>query len=152
VMLVPPQHRTRAKEVFDALDVTLHWWLIGRIVSMLIIGVCTSIGLWALDVPLPIALGMFAALLTFIPNIGPIISVILAILLTLQDGGMKVVYVVILYAVLQAVESYLVTPMMQRQMIAMPPALIIASQILLGVFSGVLGILLATPLIAALVV
>ncbi len=150
--LVPRAHRGRAEEVLHALSVTLHRWLVGRILEMAFIGVSTSIGLLLLGVPLPFALGMLAAVLTFIPNIGPILALVPALLLAAQNGWMPVLYVAILYTSLQALESYILTPLVQRQMISMPPALVIAGQILLAVFAGILGVLLATPLIAALIV
>jgi predicted PurR-regulated permease PerM len=152
VKLVPKEKRGRARRILHGLGATLYWWLIGRLISMLIIGIFTFIGLWWLGVPLAFTLGFFAAVMTFIPNLGPIISVIPAILMALQNGWAQAGYVIILYTALQTVESYLITPLVQRRVIAMPPALILSAQIILGVIQGVLGILVATPLVATIIV
>jgi len=150
--LVPKKKRDRAIRTFHGIGATLYWWLIGRLFSMLIIGVFTVLGLWLLGMPLALTLGVFAALLTFIPNLGPIISVIPALLLAVQESWSMVWYVAALYAGIQMVESYLITPLVQRQAISMPPALIISAQIIMGVIQGIIGILLATPLVAVLIV
>ena len=152
VKLAPKEKRERTRRILEALGATLYWWLIGRIVSMTIIGLFTFLGLLLLGVPLAFTLGLFAAAMTFIPNIGPIISVIPAVLLSLQTGWAQAGYVLILYTALQTVESYLITPLVQRRAIDMPPALIISAQILMGVIQGLLGILVATPLTAVIII
>lgn len=149
VKLVPPAHRERASEVLSDLRVTLWRWILGRLFSMSVIGVATAIGLWLMGVPLPITMGVIAALLTFVPNIGPVLSVIPPLLLALPQGMMLGVYVVLFYLVLQLVESYLLTPLVQRYEVSLPPALTISVQLLMGVLAGILGLALATPLAAA---
>ena len=95
---------------------------------------------------------MIAAVLTFIPNVGPILAAVPAMLLALADSPMKVLYVVALYTGIQTVESYLVTPLIQRRTVSIPPALTLSAQILAGVIFGIVGVALATPLaVAALV-
>jgi predicted PurR-regulated permease PerM len=87
--------------------------------------------------------------LTFIPNIGPVLSVIPAALLALSQDPIKALYVVILYIIVQIIESNLITPMIERNTIKLPPALTITLQLILSVFVGGLGLVLATPLVAA---
>lgn len=152
IKLVPKEKRGRARKILHGLGATLYWWLIGRLTAMLIIGLFTFIGLWLMGVPLAFTLGLFAAIMAFIPNIGPIISVIPAVLIALQNGWAMAGYVIVLYTALQTVESYLITPLIQRRVIAMPPALILSAQIILGVIQGILGILVATPLVAVIIV
>lgn len=149
IRLVKPEHRARTQEIFDAVSTTLHWWLVGRLISMSIIGVFTSLGLLLLGIPLALFLGVIAAALTFIPNIGPVLSVVPAVLLGLLESPVQAMGVVALYLVTQLVESYLITPLIQRQAISMPPALTISAQLLLGYLMGGLGLVLATPLVAA---
>jgi len=146
--LVPPARRGRAAVVLAAVGYTLRWWLIGKLISMTVVGVLTWIGLALLGVPLALTLGLLAAILTFIPNIGPILSAVPAVLLGLLDGPMQALYVVLLYVGIQTVESYLITPLVQRRTVSLPPALTISAQVLLGVLLGAIGLLLATPLTA----
>lgn len=152
LFLVPKKKRQRVSEVLGELNETLLWWLIGKIISMSIIGVMTTLGLWLLDVPLALILGLIAAVLTFIPNIGPLLSAVPALLLGLTDGVDTTLYIALLYLGIQTVESYLITPLIQRRTIHLPPALTLSSQAVLGVLLGGIGVAMATPLTAAAIV
>jgi len=148
--LIPSNKRKNTKALFENLTLTLRWWLIGKLISMIIVGILTSFGLWMLDIPLALTLGLLAAILTFIPNIGPIFSAIPAILMALIQSSAIAFYVIILYIIIQTIESYLITPIIQKKMISLPPVLIIITQLLMALFTGILGLALATPLLAVL--
>lgn len=152
VYLVPPQGRTRAKEVLETTRSTLASWLIAKLVEMLAIGVLTTIGLWLIGIDLALVLGIIAALLSFIPNFGPIISVIPAVLIALVGGFDQVMLVLGLYAAIQTLESYILTPLLQKRLVDLPPALTVAAQVLFGFLAGALGVIMATPLTAAVMV
>lgn len=146
--LIPQPRRNRIAEVISEINETLRWWLIGKFFGMAVIGIFTTTGLWLLDVPLALILGLIAALFTFIPNIGPILAAIPAVLLGLAVSPEKSLYVGLLYLGIQAVESYLLTPLVQRKTINLPPGLTLAAQVFMGVSLGGLGVALATPLTA----
>jgi predicted PurR-regulated permease PerM len=150
--LFPVGRRERVREVLGQIHQTLRWWLLGKIVSMAIIGLLTSTGLAMLGVPLAAALGVIAALLTFVPNFGPVISAVPAVLLGFVQSPMTAAYVVVLYLALQTVESYLITPVIQQRTVSLPPALTITAQIGMGMLFGVGGVVLATPMAAAALV
>ncbi len=152
VHLVPVRHRDRARQVLHKLGVTLQRWIAGKLLSMLVVAVLTTLGLWLLDVPVALALGIIAGLLSFIPNFGPIIALLPAVLIAFTQGPNTALYITLLYMGVQAVESNLITPLVQKKMVYLPPAMIIISQVLLGILVGGLGLILATPLIAILMV
>lgn len=147
--LVPVAGRHRSDEVLFEVTGVLRWWLMGKILSMLLVGVLTTGGLWWLEVPLALTFGLLAAALTFIPNFGPALSVVPPALLALADDPTRAAYVVALYLAIQTVESYAVTPLIQRRTVSMPPALTIMAQIVLGLLVGGIGVAVATPLTAA---
>lgn len=149
LLLVPTRHQARTGEVLEQTGEALHGWLVAKLIAMAVIGVLTSLGLFLLDIDLALILGLIAALLSFVPNFGPIISVIPAALIALVAGPQKALYVLALYAAIQAVESYALTPFLQQRIVRMPPALLLTMQVLLGVLAGLMGVIFATPLTAA---
>lgn len=150
--LFPLEKRTRVREILFAIGDTLRWWLIGKVGSMVFIGLLTWIGLSLLGVPLALALGVIAGLLSFIPNFGPIISALPALLLAFVESPITALYVLALYVGIQLIESNLVTPFIERETVEIPPALTIVFQLALAVLVGGLGLVLATPLLAVVIV
>lgn len=152
VTLVPIGRRARAREVLGELGHTLAEWLMGKMLSMLIVGVVTVVGLALLGVPLAMVLGILAGLLDFIPYIGPILAGVPAVLIAFAESPMLALYVVLLFVALQAAEGYLLLPLIERRTVSLPPALTIIMQVFLGAFFGLAGVALATPLTAVIAV
>jgi predicted PurR-regulated permease PerM len=152
VRLFPVHRREHVHGILRTTGLTLRNWLIAKLATMTLIGVLTGLGLWMLGIDLALVLGVIAGLLAFIPNFGPIISAIPAVLVGLIHSPQKALYIVLLYIAIQTVESYLVDPLIQKHMIRMPPALLLTSQVLFGILAGLLGLILAVPLTAAAMV
>jgi predicted PurR-regulated permease PerM len=152
VRLFPIPRRQRVTEILHQVYETLRWWLIGKFGSMLFIGFLTWIGLSILGVPIALTLALLAGLLSFIPNFGPIISAVPALLIAFVDSPITAVYVLILYIGVQIIESNVVTPLIERETVELPPALTVVFQLGLGTLVGGLGLVLATPLLAMIVV
>ncbi|HWQ54133.1 MAG TPA: AI-2E family transporter [Bryobacteraceae bacterium] len=151
VALFPKPRRRRASEVLDEIANTLRMWLMGKIVGMSFVGLATTLGLWALGHPLAFTLGLMAGLLDFIPNVGPLIAFIPAVLLALMESPMQALYVIILYLAVQGLESYLIEPWMYQRNVDLPPALTVSGQVFFSILLGFLGLLVATPLLAVVV-
>ena len=149
-LLLAPSIRERADEVLRTTGGTLRSWLSAQLMSMTFVGLLTAFGLWFAGVPLAFALGLFAGLFAFIPNLGPIIGIAPALLLAFPEGQSTVLTVLAIYLAVQALESYVVTPLLQQEKVSLPPALVISVQLLFGVLFGILGLSLATPITAAL--
>lgn len=151
VLLYPlaRQNQGRARQLLVELGRELRYWLAGRAISMTIVGVTTGIALWVLGVRLAFTLGLLAGVLSFVPYLGPVLAMVPALLIALADSAVLAGTVLAVYVGIQLLESYLVTPLVQQRASAIPPALLIAVQLLGGVFGGVLGILLAAPLALA---
>lgn len=150
--LVPKRHRSRAGDVLHAIGHALKFWLLGRFASMAVVGALTALGLWLIGVPLALSLGVIAALFSFVPNIGPLLSVVPALVIALMEAPIYAAYVAVLYAGVQTVESYMITPLIQQRVVSIPPALLITAQVIMGVLFGILGLFLATPLVVSLMV
>ncbi|QDS91222.1 pheromone autoinducer 2 transporter [Rosistilla ulvae] len=152
VKLMPPEKRDRTQKVLDRMNGSLQRWIVARFVSMAIVGIATAIGMWAFGIPMPITLGVLAALLTFIPNIGPLLAAVPQMLLAVNVGTQMVLYVLLFNFVLQTLESYLITPIVQQREVSLPPVLTIAAQLLMGVVVGILGVMLAAPMVVVAMV
>jgi predicted PurR-regulated permease PerM len=148
VQLVPKRQRPKARELLQVLARTLRWWLAGRLASMAIVGILTTLGLMLLDVPLALILGFLAGLLSFVPIVGPVVSVVPTVLVAAGNSIEQVIYVLLLYQGIQIIESYLLTPVIQERAVSLPPVVTIISQVLAGLVAGPLGVALAQPLAA----
>jgi predicted PurR-regulated permease PerM len=149
IRMVPVERRPRAQQVLDELIFIMKRWLLGRIIVMVIIGVITWAGLAALGVPLALVLGVLAGLLEFIPNFGPWIAAVPAILIAWTQDTTLALYVAILYFVIQQVESFVLTPLVLKETVKLPPVLTITAIVAMGVLFGPVGVLLASPVLAA---
>lgn len=152
IRLVPFRHRARASEVLTALDETLWRWLVGRLCLMVLTGSITAIGLWLLGMPLALTLGLLVGILGFIPNIGPLLAAAPAVLLAFLQSPQQALYVGLLYICVQTLDGYLLTPIVDRHSVELPPVLTISAQVLLGVLLGIIGVVLASPLTAVALV
>lgn len=152
VRLFPQRHRKRVVQITEEISLTVQWWLVGQLTSMLILGTLATAGLWLLGVPYPLLLGSFTAIMTFIPNLGPIIAAIPILIVSLTVDVSTAIYTGIFYTILQCIEGYFITPMIHRRAIAVPPVLIITVQFLLYYLIGFLGVLLAMPLMGCMMV
>ncbi|WP_342646261.1 AI-2E family transporter [Mucilaginibacter sp. CSA2-8R] len=148
VNLVPKRGQPKAKQVIDRLSFVLKGWLKGMMIAMVLIAVLTFIGLSIIGIPMALALAVIAGILNFIPNFGPLMAMVPAVLLGFVDSTQTAIIVAALYILIQTLESNIITPTIQRRMINLPPALLIIAQLLMGTLSGALGIILATPLLA----
>ena len=150
IKLVPQAKRRRAREVLNKIGHTLSSWLLGKSVSMLIVGTATSIGLSLLGVPLALILGIIAGLLDFVPYLGPIMAGVPAVLIAFSISPDLALYTVLLFTGVQLVEGYVLQPLIESRAVDLPPALTIVMQLVFGTLFGFAGVALATPLAAAL--
>ena len=146
--MAPARHRARAAVIIDRIGETLERWLIAQMITMAAVFVVTWIGLTIIGVDSSFILGVQAGLLAFIPTVGALIGGLIVVLASLASGWVAAASALVLFLCIHAMESYLLTPMLQRQALEIPPATLFAFQILLGVVFGIWGITLALPLIA----
>jgi predicted PurR-regulated permease PerM len=149
LLLVPVRSRERAAVVFDAVTNTLRKWLSTQFIAMVVIGVVTTIVLLALGVKSAIPLGILAGILEFVPNLGPLMSAIPAVLIAFADTPQKALFVIIAYWGIQFLENNILIPHLMREELDLPPALTLLWQALMAIVFGVLGLFVAVPLLAA---
>lgn len=147
LLLLPDDgKRARGAETLDAMGEALKLWLLGQLATMGFIFVVTLLGLWLIGLPAALALAVFAGLAQFVPIIGPIVASIPALLVALTESWQMVLWVLGLYVVIQQVESNLVTPLVQRRTVQLPPVIPLFAVVVFGLLFGLMGVLFATPL------
>ncbi len=148
VHLLPPKAKDKGAKLLDEIHNVLKNWIKGQLFGFMFIAVLTGLGLWVIGMPLLLTLALIAGLLNFIPNFGPIIALVPAILIGLMQGTTTVILILCLYTLIQVVQSAVTQPLIQKKMVSIPPALIIFGQVAMGLLGGFWGVLLATPVVA----
>ena len=150
--ILPPEQRERWARVYDESGRLLRAWVIGKALTMLFIGVVTYFGLTFLGVPGALALASFAALMEFVPNFGPTIAAIPAMLSAFTVSPALALYVAIFYFLLQQVQNALTVPLVERRAVNIPPAALLIWQLMLAIGFGIMALFVATPLLAVVAV
>jgi predicted PurR-regulated permease PerM len=148
LFMAPARHRAQATVIVDRIGETLERWLMAQIITMFAVFMVTWIGLAIIGIQSAFILGIQAGLLAFIPTIGALIAGMIVVIASLASGWVAAVSALVLFLGVHALESYVLTPIIQRQALDIPPATLFAFQILLGVVFGIWGIALALPLMA----
>jgi predicted PurR-regulated permease PerM len=148
LFMAPARHRARATVIVDRIGETLERWLIAQMVTMFAVFFVTWIGLAIIGIQSSFILGIQAGLLAFIPTVGALLGGLIVVLASLASGWVAAASAFVLFLGVHALESYILTPIIQRQALDIPPATLFAFQILLGVVFGIWGLALALPLMA----
>jgi predicted PurR-regulated permease PerM len=146
--MAPAPYRARATVIVDRIGDTLERWLIAQIITMVAVFLVTWIGLAIIGIQSSFILGIQAGLLAFIPTVGALVAGLIVVLASLASGWVAAASACALFLGVHALESYVLTPIIQRQALDIPPATLFAFQILLGVVFGIWGLALALPLMA----
>jgi len=150
--LFPEARRKQVRTVLNETGFALRWWLFGQLIAMAVVGVITVIGLFIIGVPMAFSLAFLAALLTFVPYVGAIVSAIPALLIGFTVSPQTGLYVAVVFLVAHVAEGYIVVPAIQHRFVYVPPGLILANQFLMELLAGVTGIALATPFLVVIMV
>ncbi|MCK5908497.1 MAG: AI-2E family transporter [Caulobacter sp.] len=147
LLLVPESRTSTMRAVLDTAGRALRLWLLGTFADMAVVAVMTGAGTALIGLPSPVALGILAGVASFVPIVGPIVSVVPALLIAVQESPSMVLWTVLVYVAVQQIESNLIFPFIQRRAVDLPPVLSLFGVLAFGVLLGPLGVVLATPLL-----
>ena len=148
--LLPLRHRQMFYVISSRVGATLRRLLAGRLTGMAFEGVFTFAMLSLGGVPMAALLGLLTGLLAFLPNIGAIVSGVLMVAVGFSAGNGAGLWAIFVYFFVQNVDGYLVVPYIARRTVDLAPALVLATQLVMGALFGIVGLLLADPIIATL--
>lgn len=146
IRLFPSFYRRRADEIFSLCEGTLLNWMGGIVINSIFVATLSGIGLAALQIRFVFAHALLAGVFNFIPNIGPMLSVVFPVSVALLDNPLKALAVLVLYLLIQNIESYWFSPMVMRKQVSLLPAATLTAQVFFATFLGLLGLILALPL------
>ncbi|MGI8517510.1 MAG: AI-2E family transporter, partial [Acidimicrobiia bacterium] len=150
VELTPPRHREEAVFVASQVATAMGSFVRGQLLVAIIVGMASSIGLWLLDIPFWLIIGILSGILNLIPFAGPIVGGALAALVALLDGSVaKAVLAIVIFTAIQQTDNHVITPLVQRTRVQLSPLVIVLALIVGGSLAGLLGVLVAVPLTAA---
>lgn len=152
VKLFPIWYRSRIREILDRIDLTLRGWLKATLLSMIFVGVGTGVGLAILGIREAVALGVLAGVLAFVPNFGPIIALIPSLAVGIEQTPQNLGWIFVIIYGISFIQSQVVGPLLVSESIQLPAVLVLLGQIIAGGFFGFLGIMLAVPITAILMV
>ncbi|MEL6776993.1 MAG: AI-2E family transporter [Cyanobacteria bacterium J06597_16] len=147
LLIFPKFYRPRADAILTLCEQALAGWAVGILFNMTVITVCSAIGLAIIGVPLPVVNAVIAGLLTFIPTIGPFLSVLPPMLMALAIQPWMAIAVLILYFAIQQIEGTVLTPLVMKKQVSLLPAITLIAQVICAIFFGLLGLFLALPIV-----
>jgi predicted PurR-regulated permease PerM len=149
--LTPPGYREEAVFVARQVTTALGSFVRGQLLVAFIVGVASSIGLYFLDLPFWAIIGILSGVLNLVPFAGPIVGGALAALVALLDGSVtKALLAVVIFTAIQQTDNHIITPLVQRARVQLSPLVIVLALIVGGALAGLLGVLVAVPLTAAI--
>lgn len=151
-LLVPPAARERVKAAFEATGTGLRRWILGTVINMVVVGILTAVALMILKIPAALALGVIAGVLEFVPIFGPVLAAIPGVAIALIISPADALWVTVAYIVIQQFESNVLTPLVMKGTVELPPALTMLFQALMAILFGFLGLLAAVPMLVVVLV
>jgi len=152
LLLVPEDRKEKGEHIINRVSLSLKGWLKGMMISIVLVTILISTGLTVIGLPVALVLGLITGLLEMVPNLGSLLAMIPGVLLALTISTNMAIVVALLYIASQTITANIVNPLIQKKMINLPPALTLISQLIMGAISGALGVILAVPLLAIVII
>jgi predicted PurR-regulated permease PerM len=150
VSLFPAGWRQRTREVLQVLYQTVQRWFLGQLAAMTFIAVFWAISLSLIGVPFALLIGIFSGMISFIPYLGALISIVIPVLLALISDPFTVIWVILAFVIIQQIEGNILQPIVMSRAVDLHPALVVFAILVMGTLFGLIGVFLAVPLVAAL--
>lgn len=151
VELTPPKYQEEVAYVGGEVGGALGSFVRGQLLVAFIVGIASSFGMWIIDLPFWLLIGILAGFLNLIPFLGPIVGGALAVLVALLNGDpAQAIWAVVIFVVIQQIDNHVVTPMIQRTRVQLSPLVIVLALVIGGSLAGLLGVLIAVPVTAAI--
>ena len=152
VALVPKARSAGFLEVMEETATTLRYWMLGQGTAMLAMAILTSLGLWLIGVPLAFLLGLITGLFNIVPYLRAILGAVPGGLIALTVSTETMLYAIIVYFIVHQLDGYIISPIVQKKAVRLPPALVLLAVVAAGMLFGLMGVFVATPLTVVAIV
>jgi len=151
IELTPAKHREEVAFIGSEVGTALGSFVRGQLLVALIVGIASSVGMWLIDLPFWLLIGILAGVLNLIPFVGPLVGGALAVMVALLSGNpIQALWAVAIFVVIQQVDNHVITPVIQRTRVHLSPLVIVLALVVGGSLAGLLGVLVAVPATAAI--
>jgi predicted PurR-regulated permease PerM len=150
ISLFPPRAHAHVARIFDGIGEALRLWLIGQLIEMVLIGALSTLAVWMIGVPSPLALGLIAGIGEFIPYVGPLLAAIPALLVALTKSPEATLWTAVAYLIIHQIEGNVVAPLIQRRMVSIPPAVMLLGIVAITYLFGAVAIIFAAPIVVVI--
>lgn len=150
IWLFPPRAHHRAAKVIDGVGEALRLWLIGQLIEMFLIGALSTLAVWLIGVPSPLALGLITGIGEFVPYLGPFLAAIPALLVAVTKSPNAVLWTAVAYLLIHQIEGNLIAPIIQRRMVLIPPAVMLLGIAAMSYIFGLVAIIFAGPIVVVI--
>ncbi len=149
--MTPPRHREETAFVAGEVGTAMGSFVRGQLLVAVIVGIASSLGMWLIDLPFWLIIGILAGFLNLIPFLGPVVGGALAVLIALLNGSVsQAIWAVVIFVVIQQIDNHVITPLVQRARVNLSPLIIVLALVIGGSLAGLLGVVVAVPLTAAI--
>jgi predicted PurR-regulated permease PerM len=152
IQLLPHRLRANGAETLEDISNALRLWVLGQVINMVLIGLLSTLAAWLIGLPSPFALGLIAGLFEFIPYVGPILGAIPAVLVAATEGLDTVLWTIAAYTLIQQMEGHLIAPLISREMVYIPPLVLILGIVAITTLFGLQAVIFAAPIAVILFV
>jgi predicted PurR-regulated permease PerM len=146
IQLFPPRRHALAAETVDDIARALRLWLLGQLIQMVLIGLLSTLAVWLIGLPAPIALGLIAGVAEFVPYLGPILAAIPAVLVAFTKSPDAVLWTILAYILIHQTEGNLIVPLVQRTLVFIPPAVMLLAIVVISFLFGTVAMVFAAPI------
>jgi predicted PurR-regulated permease PerM len=152
IQLLPHRLRANGAETLEDISNALRLWVLGQVIGMVLIGLLSTLATWLIGLPSPFALGLIAGLFEFIPYVGPVLGAIPAVLVAATEGLDTVLWTIAAYTLIQQMEGHVIAPLISREMVYIPPLVLILSIVAITTLFGLQAVIFAAPIAVVLFV
>jgi predicted PurR-regulated permease PerM len=150
--ILPPQQEIDGGIIWSRISDALKAWIKTKLISTVLVTIVVALGLMIIGLPGTLVLGLIAGLLDIIPNFGPVIAMIPGVLLGLMISPQMAVIAALIYVACETIVGSIFMPLIQKRMTNIPPAITMISQLVMGLICGLMGIILAVPILLVLTI